>query len=290
MIAGKTESGILSMDKWTRYRWYKTISLEKKEEAMKIVDIAGRIKNSISHMGNLLSEETRAKISAAQIGRILSKETRAKMSIAAIERMKDLGLRDKISKTMTGRKLSEETKTKISVSKTGIIFTKEHKDNMSAVWTPEKRDEQGEKMIELWEDRNYKDNHSGENHHMYGKIRNNHSEIMAKFWKDPIFKNSLSGENASNWQGGKSFEPYGMEFDKDLRMKIRNRDNCVCQECGITQEKLGQELDVHHIDYDKRNNKPGNLISLCRVCHSKTGANREDWTEHFREMIRWRGF
>ena len=95
----------------------------------------------------------------------------------------------------------------------------------------------------------------------------------------------LSGENSSTWKGGASFEPYGLDFNNRLREQIRGRDNYICQECGITQEKLGRRLDVHHIDYDKTNNKPENLISLCPVCHGKTNCNRECWTEHFRKII-----
>ncbi len=92
---------------------------------------------------------------------------------------------------------------------------------------------------------------------------------------------TLRGENAPNWQGGKSFEPYSIKFNGALKRKIRKRDNYTCQECGWTQEQIGQKLDIHHIDYDKKNNKPENLISLCRSCHTQTNFSREDWTEYF---------
>ncbi len=36
-------------------------------------------------------------------------------------------------------------------------------------------------------------------------------------------------------------------------------------------------------DYDKRNNSPENLISLCASCHTKTNFSRNDWTEYFGE-------
>ncbi|MFH1547410.1 MAG: hypothetical protein ABIC57_02900, partial [bacterium] len=51
-----------------------------------------------------------------------------------------------------------------------------------------------------------------------------------------IFHKKLSdnqkGERCSNWQGGKSFELYGVEFDDELKEKIRERDGHVCILCG----------------------------------------------------------
>lgn len=84
------------------------------------------------------------------------------------------------------------------------------------------------------------------------------------------------------WKGGISFEPYGIEFVQELKEKIRKRDNYTCQECNYTEEQLGYPLSPHHIDYDKKNNKEDNLISLCNVCHGQTNFKREDWTRYFK--------
>ena len=85
----------------------------------------------------------------------------------------------------------------------------------------------------------------------------------------------------SSWLGGKSFEPYGAEFNDELKAQIKARDNYTCQECGYKQEDLEYPLSIHHIDYDKHNNDPTNLISLCRSCHMQTNFRREDWTNYF---------
>lgn len=95
----------------------------------------------------------------------------------------------------------------------------------------------------------------------------------------------LSGKNASNWQGGKSFELYGVEFNGRLKSLIRKRDGYVCQECGYSQKDLSEELSVHHIDYDKENNDEENLISLCRACHSQTNYGRDDWSKYFTNKL-----
>jgi len=42
---------------------------------------------------------------------------------------------------------------------------------------------------------------------------------------------------------------------------------------------------VHHIDYDKKNCDPENLITLCKNCHPKTNSNRGDWIEFFAKII-----
>lgn len=127
---------------------------------------------------------------------------------------------------------------------------------LRALWTPERKIEQREAMI-------------GENNPM------KRPEVRVKF----------IGENNPRWQGGISFEPYGIEFNDELKNQIRERDNHTCQECHYTEEQLGCTLDVHHIDYDKTNNSPENLISLCRSCHSQTNFGREEWAEYFGKIM-----
>ena len=93
----------------------------------------------------------------------------------------------------------------------------------------------------------------------------------------------LKGKRCYNWKGGISFEPYGIDFNNKLKKKIKKRDNYRCQECS---EKLPNKmLYIHHIDYNKKNNKPENLVSLCPSCHSQTNFKREDWTVYFKNKM-----
>jgi len=96
----------------------------------------------------------------------------------------------------------------------------------------------------------------------------------------------IRGDKSHLWQGGKSFEPYGLKFNKELKEKIRERDECLCQECCIHQDKLSYKLHTHHIDYNKKNNEPNNLISLCKNCHMQANFNRGDWIRYFQNKIR----
>jgi hypothetical protein len=93
----------------------------------------------------------------------------------------------------------------------------------------------------------------------------------------------MKGGKNPMWKGGVSFEPYGLEFNEELKEQIRKRDNYTCQECGISQEELGYKLHVHHIDFNKQNNNAMNLVSLCRGCHSLITAKHiviERFIEH----------
>ncbi len=78
-------------------------------------------------------------------------------------------------------------------------------------------------------------------------------------------------------------------FTQKVKEQIRKRDNYTCQNCGITEEEhifiINFNLTVHHIDYDKKNSKENNLITLCFQCHSRTNYNREYWQEFLKKKV-----
>lgn len=92
-------------------------------------------------------------------------------------------------------------------------------------------------------------------------------------------------ENHPNWLGGKSFEPYSLNFNNKFKRYIRKRDNQVCMICGIHREKLNKSLPIHHINYDKKLSIPQNCISLCNSCHMKTNYNRKYWIKFFHNLL-----
>ena len=100
-----------------------------------------------------------------------------------------------------------------------------------------------------------------------------------QFWLGKKRLNT-SGEKNHFWKGGVWQNPYPENWTETLREAIRQRDNFVCQLCGIHQDELNGRfkiLDCHHIDYDKENCDPKNLVSLCRLCHLETNGRREYW-------------
>ncbi len=97
-------------------------------------------------------------------------------------------------------------------------------------------------------------------------------------------KGKQVGKKHPNWQGGISFEPYTIDWNETLKKAIRERDSYTCQLCGKPQNTKKQHT-VHHIDYNKKNCNPDNLITLCHNCHSKTGFNRNKWKKYFIKII-----
>jgi len=127
------------------------------------------------------------------------------------------------------------------------------------------------------------ENRKGEKHPMFGK----HQSLEAKI----KISNGTKLDKNPNWHDGISFEPYGLEFNNHLREQIRQRDHYRCQECFRHKSELRNKnnkpykLNVHHIDFNKRNNEPNNLISLCRNCHSQTYYKRDQWIQYYQNRI-----
>jgi len=108
---------------------------------------------------------------------------------------------------------------------------------------------------------------SGGNNPMFGKIPWNKGIPRTQEVKNKISKANkgrLSLSNNPAWQGGKSFEPYALEWTEELKKQIKKRDNYTCQKCRT----IKKELHIHHIDLNKLNCKENNLISLCAKCHT----------------------
>ncbi len=220
--------------------------------------IEAKVKNRKAHLGKPghwlgkhHTEESIKKMSESSKGKIPTEETRQKIS-------------ENNSRYWLGKHRSEETKQKISKATRGISRNK------------------------------------GENNYHYGKSPSietrlkislaNKGKIRSKEAKEKYSKSKMGntwnkGERNYNWKGGISFEPYTIQFNRQLKELIRNRDNYQCQLCGMPECENIRKLDVHHIDYNKKNCLPNNLISLCRKCHWKTNNNRNYWENYFRNKL-----
>lgn len=93
------------------------------------------------------------------------------------------------------------------------------------------------------------------------------------------------GKRNPNYYNGKYNEPYSIDFNNELRKSIRERDHYTCQKCKIKEKDYKRTLDVHHIDYNKKNSRKDNLITLCNECNNQVNKDRKHWEEYFKNLI-----
>lgn len=199
----------------------------------------------------LFSDEYKKKISP--LGRKHSDKTKEKMSLSA----KGKNIWSK------GTKRTEETKQKMRIArvKQKPPFLEKH------------HTEEAKRKIS----EHHKKNGIGK----WSKGRKWSEEIKQKIKLSHIGKKHpwQMGEKNPNWNNGKSFENYPKDWTETLRRSIRERDNYTCKIC--MKQQGDETFSVHHIDYNKNNCSPDNLITLCHQCHSKTNHNREEWIKYF---------
>jgi len=115
------------------------------------------------------------------------------------------------------------------------------------------------------------------------KVAEGRDKFCGKACYHQWFSQNVRGENHPNWLGGNG--KYPQEWTFGIKKIIRNRDDHKCRLCGLDESQQSRNLDVHHIDYDKHNLSPDNLMALCRSCHAKTNFNREYWEGFLSKMM-----
>lgn len=166
-------------------------------------------------------------------------------------------LKNRIVTGETRRKISDRTK--IAMNRDGV------KEKVSKA------------SKEMWSREGFRENYEK----IIRKIRN-------KEWRDRISasrKGKCLGEENPNWKDGRSFAEYCQEWrDKEYKDSIKSdRDKNRCQNPFCAGRSY--RIDLHHINYIKKDCRPSNLITLCRSCHSITNWHRTVWQEFFYKKI-----
>jgi len=105
------------------------------------------------------------------------------------------------------------------------------------------------------------------------RMKINHADVSGI--NNPMHGVHRFGKKAPCYINGEGKFPYPLEFNSELKKKILDRDNHICQKCG----KKGTH--VHHIDYCKQNCNKRNLITTCFKCNIKVNYDRDYWYAYF---------
>ena len=132
------------------------------------------------------------------------------------------------------------------------------------------------------------------------KLSKEHKKKISQWtksrWEDGTFgseehlkklSNSLKGKNNPNYIDGRSIKPYSRDF-YNMRLDIRERDGNMCKACD--RKIKGLQGHIHHVDGDKLNNDPYNLVLLCATCHRRVHNDSEKMNPMiliFRSMLKY---
>ena len=158
-----------------------------------------------------------------------------------------------------------------------------------------------QKKLDAWTLKRRKDMServSGENHPNYGckasektlekqRISQTGCGIDEKTRKK--IAESTMGKNNHSYIDGKSNGGYPPEFNERLKKIIRDKFNNCNYISGLHKDIINssQNLDVHHIDYDKLNISEDNLIPLSKYNHLITNTNRFFWEKLFKYSLNY---
>ena len=134
--------------------------------------------------------------------------------------------------------------------------------------------------------------HKGKNNVRFGKKHTAKTIQKMKASQDKRYtdieiriKYSLAHQGISReeWTHFIDPEPYCQIWTKEFKNFIKERDNYICQnpDCWGT----GARLCAHHIDYDKKNCEPWNIITICSSCNIRANHNRKYWQELYESIV-----
>ncbi len=113
------------------------------------------------------------------------------------------------------------------------------------------------------------------------------SDGVKRYFEDPeaLIKLScaLRGISREEWKDFIAKEPYCSIWTKEYINFIKERDNWKCQNTKCW--KTSKTICAHHIDYNKKNCVPENIITVCLSCNSRANANRKYWQKFYTNIM-----
>lgn len=236
-------------------------------------------KISSSQKNKVLTIEHRGKISQSHKGKSLSKQHIRAISNSAKGHVKSPQHCKALSESLKGRKLSESHVKKLSESHTGSKQSEEVKIKRgiyrrgedSPFW-------KGRKIIRCVACKK----------EIAVPINSEQITCDSKCFGTYMSIKYL-GESNPSWNGGSSFEPYCIEWTKDLKEFVKCRDGYQCQNPGCWGNCTHLPLHIHHIDYVKKNCHSNNLITLCISCNTRANYNRKYWQGFYGKLMKKEG-
>jgi len=254
---------------------------------MKNEEIRGKVSKSLKgheawNKGRKHTEEARQKIREARAKQVFSEGSKDKKSKKMKEHWSNPEFKQRRIENnpilQKDKKLTEEHRDKIGQGNKGKIHSEEQNKLMSII-----KKEQSKKIFKLKRNKIALFLKENRNKHFCQcgcgqKIRIKKGQF---YYGIPLY---LAGHNNRLYE----YNILNIEYDKNFNIKLRkfikNRDFNICQTPGCMNT---ENLHVHHVDYDKKNSKPENLITLCGSCHSKTNSkkNRSYFTEFYTSIV-----
>lgn len=100
---------------------------------------------------------------------------------------------------------------------------------------------------------------------------------------------SKFGSTNSNWGGGTTYDDYcDVWKDKGYKADIRERDGHRCLN-PYCKSKHPDRLQIHHVNYDKKDCHPKNLITVCNSCNAAANKDR-DWHRDWYQAVLYRRY
>ena len=159
-------------------------------------------------------------------------------------------------KLLKGRTFTKEHLKNLSISTKGKPKSKKHRKRLSIANTGKKRSLESVRKQSLAMTGNKNPN--------YGKC----------------------GSLSPCWKGGVSTDPYcDIWLDQDYKQAIKDRDNNECQNPGCRKNCDHYPLGLHHIDHNKQECNPWDIITVCKSCNARANFNKEYWKKLYKGIM-----